>query len=270
MNTTSMERNQYFSPRRFYLLLKRDFLTYYRTIIIAASVIGGFVIFASTISAITQNSRNFHPVLYFLLLYIGGFIVSSRAFREIHNSQKSYTYVTLPGSLLEKFSERLISTSIGYVLGTLLVYSIFTVISEGLNQAFFRYTHTFLNPLSRNFWIGSAAYLVIQGVFLAGSLFFKKNSLIKTILMLIVFGIALLIIVIITVRLIIPGYFEGVHPAQREFQSLRELAEWLGMTETGLKSAGRTIWLIIRLLFWAVLAPLCWIVSYLKFRKIEV
>jgi len=126
MNAQSIERNQYFSPRRFFLLLKRDFLTYYRTIIITAAAIGGFVIFASAISALTGNGRNFHPVLYFLLLYIGGFIVSSRGFREIYNSQKSYTYVALPGSRLEKFSERLIATSIGYVLGTLLVYSIVT------------------------------------------------------------------------------------------------------------------------------------------------
>jgi hypothetical protein len=112
--------------------------------------------------------------------------------------------------------------------------------------------------------------MVVQGVFLAGSVFFKKNSLIKTILMLIVLGIALLIIIIIAARYIIPGNFEGIRPVSQEFQSLRELADWLGMTETGLKSVGRTIWLIIQLLFWVVLAPLCWIMSWLKFRKIEV
>jgi len=270
MNAQRIERNQYFSPHRFFLLLKRDFFTYYRTIIITAAAIGGFVIFASAVSALTGNGRNFHLVLYFLLLYIGGFIVSSRAFREIYNSQKNYTYVALPGSRMEKFSERLIATSIVYVLGTLLVYSIVTAISEGLNQALFGYTHTFLSPLSRTFWIGAAAYLVVQGVFLTGSVFFRKNSLIKTILVLIVFGIALLIIIIIAARLIIPGYFEGLRPIRQDFQSLRELAEWLGMTEAGLQRTGRTIWLIIRILFWAVLAPLCWIVSYLKFRKIEV
>jgi len=270
MNAQSIERKQYFSPRRFFLLLKRDFLTYYRTIIITTAAIGGFVILASAVSAFTGNDSYFHPVLYFLLLYIGGFIISSRGFREIYNSQKSYTYVALPGSRLEKFSERLIATSIGYVLGTLLVYSIVTAISEGLNQVLFRYTHTFLNPLSRAFWIGVSAYLVVQGVFLAGSVFFSKNSLIKTILIIIIFGIALLIIIIIAARLIIPGYFEGLGPIRQNFQSLRELAEWLGMTEAGLQHTGKTIWLIIRLLFWAVLAPLCWTVSYLKFRKIEV
>ena len=270
MNAQSIQRNQYFSPRRFFLLLKRDFLTYYRTILITAAAIGGFVIFVSTVSAFTGKAGNFHPVVYFLLLYTGGFIVSSRAFREIYNSQKSYTYVALPGSLLEKFSERLIATSIGYVLGTLMVYSIVSAISEGFNQALIGHTHPFLNPLSRTFWIGAAAYLVVQGIFLAGSVFFRKNSLIKTLLMIIVFGLALLIITIITARLIIPGYFEGLGPIRQEFHSLRELAEWLGMTEAGLQRTGRTIWLIIRLSFWATLAPLCWTVSFLKFRKIEV
>jgi hypothetical protein len=84
------------------------------------------------------------------------------------------------------------------------------------------------------------------------------------------FAITLLVIAIVAARLIVPGYFEGLRPVKQDFHTLGELAEWLGITEGKLELVGRTIWLVIRILFWMVLAPLCWVVSYLKFRKIEV
>jgi len=270
MKAQSIKRNEYFSPGRFFLLLKRDFLIHYRTILIAIAAIAGFVIFSSAISALKHNGGDFHLKLYFMLLYLGGFIVTSRAFREMYNSQKSYIYMTLPGSLLEKFTERLISTSIGYALGTLLIYFVIAAISESLNQMLFGYTHALLNPLSKAFLISVAAFLVIQGLFLVGAVFFKKNSFIKTILMLTLLAIALLIIAIFAARLILPGSFKGLHPTNQEFNTMRDLTEWLGLTEARLLLVGKTIRLVIRILFWVVLAPLCWIVSYLKFRKIEV
>jgi len=270
MKAQSIKRNEYFRLDRFFLLLKRDFLTHYRTILIAFAAIAGFVIFSSAISALKHNGGDFHLKLYFMLLYVGGFIVTSRAFREIYDSQKSYTYITLPGSLPEKFIERLISTSIGYALGTFLIYSVVAAISESLNRLLLGYTHTLLSPLSRAFLIMVAAFFVIQGLFLAGSVFFKKNSFIKTILMLTLFAIALLMLAIFASRFIFPEFFEGLHPGKHEFNTMHDLAEWLGMTEARLLLFGRTIWLVIRILFWVVLAPLCWVVSYLKFRKIEV
>lgn len=270
MRAQSKKRNEYFNPGRFFLLLKRDFFTNYRTMIIAVAAIAGFVIFASAISSLKQNGGDFHLKLYFMLLYIGGFIVTSRAFKELHNSQKSYTYVTLPGSPMEKFAGRLISSSIGYALGTLVVYFVIAAISESINQLLFGYSHALFNPLSRIFLIGVSAFVVIQSVFLVGSVFFKKNSLIKTILMLTILAIALSVIAVLIARFVFWESFEGLQPTKQEFNSLRELSDWLSITEGSLRLVGRRLWLIIRILFWAILAPLCWIVSYLKFRKIEV
>lgn len=270
MRVQGKKRNEYFNPGRFFLLFKRDFFTNYRSIIISVSAIAGFVIFASAISSLNQNQGDFHLKLYFMLLYIGGFIVTSRAFKELHNTQKSYTYVTLPGSLLEKFAERLISSSIGYALGALLVYSMSAAISESINQLLFGYSHALFNPLSRTFLIGVAAFVVIQSVFLAGSVFFKKNSFIKTILMLTILAIVLSVIAVLIARFVFWESFAGLQPTKQEFNSLRELSGWLGMTEDGLQLFSRSLLLGIRIFFWALLAPLCWIISYLKFRKIEV
>ncbi len=270
MKAQSIKRNEYFCPERFFLLIKRDFFTHYRTILIATAAIAGFVIFSSALSALNHNGGEFHIRFYFMLLYIGGFIFTSRAFRELYNSQKSYTYVTLPGSLLEKFIERWLLTSLVYALGTLFVYFVIAVISEALNQILFGYTNALLSPFSRTFLVGTAAFLVIQGIFLTGAVFFKKNALIKTILMITLFAIVLLMIMILAVSLISPEHFRGFHWSNQEFNSTPGLAKWLNMPEFNLILVGKKIEYGLRILFWVILAPFCWLISFLKFRKIEV
>jgi hypothetical protein len=270
MKPQEIKTNQYFSLKRLLLIMKRDVLTHYRTVLIASLAVAGFAIFASTASMLNRSQGEFHLIYYFLLLYIGGFIFTSRAFREMYNGQKSYTYVTLPGSPPEKFVERWFLTSVGYVIGAFAAYFVIALISEGINRALFGYSHALLNPAGRTFLLGVAVFLVLQGMFFAGAVYFRKHPLVKTILMITLAAIALLVISIITIRVISPGYFEFTHRAGREFNSLRELAAWLGLTEEGLQLLGRTIWIVIRVLFWAVLAPCCWVLSYLKFRKIEV
>ena len=103
MKLQNIQRHEYFSPKRLFLIMKRDFLTHYRTILIAFLAVAGFAIFASAVSMINRSQGDFHLIFYFLVLYVGGFIFSSRAFREIYHNQKGYTYVTLPSSLPEKF-----------------------------------------------------------------------------------------------------------------------------------------------------------------------
>lgn len=270
MKPQEIKTNQYFSLKRLFLIMKRDVLTHYRTVLIAFAAVAGFAIFASTVSMFNRNQGEFHLIYYFLMLYIGGFIFSSRAFREMYNAQKSYTYVTLPASTQEKFVERWFLTSVGYVMGAFAAYSVIALISEGINRALFGYSHALLNPAGRTFLLGAAVFLVLQGIFFAGAVYFRKNPLIKTILMITLAAIALLVIAIIAIRLISPGFFEFTQRTGGGFNSLRELAAWLGLTEEGLHLLGRTIWIVIRLVFWAVLAPCCWVLSYLKFRKIEV
>jgi hypothetical protein len=270
MKKQQIRLTDHFSPRRLFLLAKRDLLAHYRTLLIASVAVAGFVILASVVSALNRGGESFHLRMYFILLYLGGFIFTSRAFRETYDAQRSCTYMTLPGSPMEKFIERALLTSLGYVLGALGIYVLIALVSEGLNRVLIGYTHVLLNPASRAYLIGAAVYMVIQGIFLAGASFFKKNAFIKTILMVTVLFILLLIVTIITARIIAPMYFEGDNQVQVQIRSLRELAIMLGTSEDGLLSAGKAIWLVLRIIFWAVLAPFCWVISFLKFRKIEV
>ena len=262
--------NQYFNIKRLLLVMKRDVFTHYRTVLIAFLAVGGFAIFASTVSLFNRSQGHFHLIFYLLILFVSGFIFTSRVFREIYTPVKSYTYVTLPGSLLEKYIERWILTSIGYVAGTFAAYSVIALASEGINRLLLGYSHGLLNPAQKPFLIGVAAFLVVQGIFFAGAVFFKKHPLIKTVLMVALAAFVLMVIAIVAARLIMPDYFDFMAHAGGGVGSLRELAAWLGLTEEGLKLLGKTLWLVLRIIFWAALAPCCWVLSFLKFRKIEV
>lgn len=261
---------QYFSIKRLLLIMKRDVLTHYRTVLIAFLAVGGFAIFASTVSMLNQSQGHFHLIFYLLMLFVSGFIFTSRVFREIYTPVKSYTYVTLPGSPLEKYIERWVLSSIGYVIGTFVAYSVIVLASEGINRLLFGYSHGLLNPAQKPFLIGVAVFLVLQGIFFAGAVFFKKHPLIKTLLMVALAAFVLMVIALVTARLVIPEYYEITARTGTGMSALRELATLLGLTEEGLKTLGKTLWLALRILFWAVLAPCCWVFSFLKFRKIEV
>jgi hypothetical protein len=270
MKTDNAGRSQYFNAKRFFLIMKRDVLTHYRTVLVSFLAVGGFALFASTVSMFNRSQGNFHLIFYLLTLFVSGFIFTSRVFREIYTPVKSYTYVTLPGSQLEKYVERWFLSSIGYVLGTFAAYYVIVLASAGLNQLIFGYSHGFLNPAQKPFLIGASVFLVLQSLFFAGAVYFKKHPLIKTLLMVALAAFVLMVIALVAARMIIPDYFEIQARTGAGISSPRELATLLGLTEEGLETLGRSLWLALRIIFWAILAPACWVLSFLKFRKIEV
>ena len=270
MKSDRIQINQYFSFRRLLLIMRRDILTHYRTIIITFAAVGGFAIFASTVSMLNGSQGRFHIIYYLLALFVSGFIFTSRVFKEIYTPVKSYTYATLPGSLLEKYIERWLLSSVGYVIATFAAYYVIVLASEGINHLLFGSSHGFLNPAQKSFLIGVAVFLVLQGIFFAGAVFFKKHPLIKTLLMVALAAFLLMVIALVAARLVIPDYFEITARTGGGISSPRELAALLGLTEEGLKTLGKALWMALRIIFWALLAPCCWVLSFLKFRKIEV
>ena len=105
-----------FSPQRLWLLIKRDITIGYRGTLIAAAAVGGFVLLFSLLSAIDTRNDPYYYGMYAALLFLGGYIVTSLAFREVHREESGTFYLTLPGSALEKYLSKLLVTSVGYVL----------------------------------------------------------------------------------------------------------------------------------------------------------
>jgi hypothetical protein len=256
-----------FSIRRLGLLLRRDFSAGYKSVFIAMAAVGGFVILVLFISALGRERAPIHYQMYFPLLFLGGYIVTSLIFKEIHLNGQSVFYLTLPGSSLEKFVSKLLVTSVGYAFGSLFFYTAISSAAEGINRLVFGYGHPFFNPFARQVLLAVAGYLVTQAVFLVGSVYFRKLAFIKTNLYLWLFGIVIVILVALVTWIIFRDYALGRQIGlEPYFQQLGQT----GDMEAVLKPLADKFLRVARVLFWAALAPVCWIISFLRLQETEV
>jgi hypothetical protein len=263
-------RTNFLEPRRLGLLFKRDFLIGYRGILITMAASAGFIMLVSVLANLGRSSQFVHMQLFMPLMYIGGFVFTSLAFRELHQGEQSYFYLNLPASSLEKLISKLLVTSVGYAIGALVFYSLVSLLSEGVNRLIFGYGHPLFNPVSREVLFSVAVYLVTQSIFLLGSVYFRKLAFLKTVIAWNVFAIGTAILVGLTTWLIFRGvYLEDglLRPEARA--ALESLAE-TGRFEALLEDIGRGFWLTLKILFWGVLAPVCWIITYFRLRETEV
>ena len=139
--------------------------------------------------------------------------------------------------------------------------------AEGINRLVFGYGHAFFNPFERTTLITVAVYLVTQAVFLVGSVYFRKLAFIKTNLYIWLFGIVVVVLVTIIGWLIFRDYAIGNRiELDPYFQRLGESGE----LQTVLGPMAEKFWATAKVLFWGIMAPVCWVISFLRLRETEV
>jgi len=256
-----------FSFQRLGLLLRRDLLSGYRSTVIAMLAVGGFILIVGVLAAFGPAAGGVHRGLYTGLLFLGGFIVTSMVFREVRLNAQGIHYLCLPGSTLEKFLSKLLLTAAGYGVGTLIFYTAVAALTEGINRLAFGHGHPFFNPLARDNLRSLAAYLISQSVFLLGSIYFRKLHFVKTVLSLVVFALGLMVIGTSLARVVFKELFIGpllnLQPYMEELSRSGELQAILG-------PLAHRFQLALRILLASAVAPLCWVVSYLRLRETEV
>jgi hypothetical protein len=208
------------------------------------------------------------------LLFLGGFIVTSLAFREVWQNGSGIAYLMLPGSLFEKFLVKLLMTSIGFAVGTLVFMSAAGAVSETLDRLLFGAGHGFFNPFTPAVLQAVVRYLVLQSFFLLGSIWFRKLAFVKTVLSIVVFGIALAIVATIALRVGLASHFalgpgHGMRLGGWAFDlngtGLRELFSPGARGYQGamaFKTAAQALFI--------ALAPASWVAAYFKLGEAEV
>lgn len=186
-------------------------------------------------------------LMYFLILYVGGFIVTSYAFTDMHSPQQASTYLMLPCSNLERFLSKWILTSVGYALATLLLFYLVSLLNAVLH--FFVMPHLFIifQPL---FWAAAAKYICLQSLFLLGAISFKRYSFIKTSMT--ISAILFLCVVLMFASLwLMAGHllFEGHHEIHTTLPP--------------------NVLHFLYNVFWPVLAVICWYLTYRKITNYE-
>jgi hypothetical protein len=116
---------------------------------------------------------------YLAAFFIGGFIFTSRIFSELNSPQKSYFYLTLPVSTLEKVIGSWVLSSPVYVvvfsIGILIIYLITGLIAGG-NYA------SIPDMFDRHYFQAMGAFMVTQTVFFLGAAYFRNYNFLKTLL----------------------------------------------------------------------------------------
>ena len=262
-----------FNPKRFGLLIKRDALTGYRGTLISMGAGFGVILLMSIISAWQNGEPDLYQGLFGVILFLGGFIVTSLSFREIHQNGRSYLYLTLPGSHLEKFVSKLLISSVGYAAAALAYTMAASLLSEGINLLIFGRGNGLFRPFEREIFITIAAYLVAQSFFLVGSVYFRKLSFLKTVLAVNVIAIAFGILGGVFGWFLFRPYIEMGRMNPEYFRALEQYAETFNFAdafEMRIKPWGMVMYRTCQVIFWGLLAPTCWIISYFRLSEKEV
>jgi hypothetical protein len=230
-----------FNLKRFGLLIKNDLLVNKQIIFTSVATVAIVLFLYALIFA--NGVANFHPIAYLLLLFIGGFWTSSLAFKDLHDKQRNYIFLTLPCSNLEKFLSKLLLTSVGYVLCTLLGFYLLSLLVLAIDALLFHHGQAVFNPFRDNILFYLRDYIILQSVFFLGSVYFKSHAMTKTIL-----ALASLALIFILFTFLIVILFLGPYGLSL-----------LHMFTTIFKS-----------IFWLLLAPCCWFIAYIRLREAQV
>ena len=263
-----------FSPRRLYLLLKRDLISGYKGLLITMAAVGGLVLLSSVLSMLSVHARgaDFYSQFYLWLLVLGGFIYTSSVFKELHQNGSGIFYVTLPGSTLEKFVSKLLVSSVGFGVGSAVFMTVVAALAELINTLIFGTTHLMFNPLSPPLLQALAAYLVTQSCYLVGSVWFRRLALLKTVLAVNVISVVLTIWTALVVRVAFGWLFDGLALKSQAISVVNNYFHTLFPNPQAAMELLRhsPLMITVRVLFWACLAPVMWVVSYVRLRETEV
>lgn len=257
-----MQVENIFNPKRFYFLIRNALWQNQLKILLVTGVVAILVFLLSGMSAIRQIPRNPHVGIFLVFLFTSGFLVSANAFRDLSNDKSAGSWLMLPATTLEKYTSRLFLTSIGYLMGTTMIYFVISVVSELINQMMFGFAHDFFNPFNDVVLKSAAIFIVLQSIFLLGAIYFRRFAFIKTVLFLLLVFLALVFLLIISMKWILGGHFSVLSDGGISALGNILAGEWLTQVKETLK------WML-RFLFWVLLAPFCWVTGYFRLKEFE-
>jgi hypothetical protein len=275
------------SLRRVGQLFLRELAHGYRGLLIAAAAVAGGIIIFSAIGSLAASMggapegtiRGDGYAGYFTyLLFLGGCIITSFAFREVWHGGGGIAYLTLPGSTLEKLGVKLLLTSVGFAAGSLVLVTAAGAASEALDRLVFGVGHGFFDPFTPAVAQAVVRYIVVQSLFLLGSIWFRKLAFIKTVLAIMVIGVCLGILAMIALRIGAGPHLSAL--GRGSGSGSMRFGRWsFQMNGTGLQDlftpgssgyGGAQAFKIAAEALLIALAPASWVAAYFRLGEAEV
>ncbi|MFW5793205.1 MAG: hypothetical protein ACOCWC_02895 [Bacteroidota bacterium] len=254
-----MEKTNLFSFSRFLQLIKRFITLNGKTWIIGLAAATSLIILIALAQAFMSNGYfNYGSLVNFGLiqLFIGGFIITSLAFKELNSPARSQFFLTLPANALEKLLSHWFVTSVVFVVIANILLAFAIMVSSLFCNLIWSTPLQFFNPLDLANLKIMSSYLILQSIFFLGSVYFRKGNFIKTALSLLVIGMAFMVFTIIMTFVLFGSgnpYFSNntINPeVQHVFENI--------------------IPMIFKIVYFGLLAPFCLLVSYFRIKEREV
>lgn len=202
--------------------------------------------------------------IFCFILSIGGARYTARIFHELHTPAGGLHYLHIPASQLEKFLFNGVLSLLFYPLACIVVYYGGTFIGnllEPIMPSFLNYRTIELSSLfpskMKSEWISTL--LFNHAIFFLGSLFFRKHPTTKTFLSIITFGIAVLCVEFILIKIVF-GEIDPTSNLVREVK-LENLAIFL---------KNSPLLQFLNVLVSGLVLLYLWFVSYLKLKEKQV
>ena len=259
--------NDTFSARRLWYLLRGDFITGYRSLLMISATLAAVILVAAMIApaghafdTAFHDGPSFHRALFTAALFVWGIVASSRAFRQLHDKTANEAWLLLPASALEKTLARLLAVTVGLVVYLLVFSTVVSVVVESLNLLFVGKRHAFFDPFDPIVWKRVSLYIVLQSLYFLGGAWFRRAHFIKTTFAITLAVIGLAALAAITVRIAfadLPMHV-SLHIRNLSYVLAVEPDSYTGVANTALFA-------VMVLLPWA-----CWCIAWLRVSETQV
>lgn len=270
-----MQANNVFNLQRMQLYLQKhlaDQLRFYLMGTLAvlglAAAFGILMPLAHTEIFQTSNIVPF----YYIGLFAGGLLFTSRSFNELAHKEKGMDYLLLPASQFEKFLTTFLISTIGffvfYHISCYLAINIFEKVQMAMIDRPIRRDYQFLSDPDEKAYF-YYAYFVLQSIFLFGATCFHKYSFIKTLLCIFIFLFGLYVINCILVTVLF-GWQGEFWKRSVPFFMVAKLeggpVSWHTTTYVIPRWLSDTYLFIVRF----ILAPVFWTLAYFRLKDQEI
>lgn len=251
LNNQTMNKNNFDMNRLSHFIQRQVTMNVPPMLIAAGAVFGALLVISLLVAYFNPQEVRDLKGLYMAVFFIAGYILTSRIFSELHSPQKSYAYLTLPVSTLEKLTGSwLLSSPVYVIVFSILLFMIYlaTLLMAG------DYT-TLADLFDKQYFYVMAIFMVTQTIFFLGACYFRKNNFFKTVL-----AIFLLVIII--------GLYSGLlgwtlfggegNISSEDFPSdfrlfVENISKWTS-----------------QVFFWSLLGPFMLVVSYFSLKERQV
>lgn len=262
-----MKITGFFNPMRIWYLLKRDFFVRWKDYAITIGAFCGLFLISMVIGTKTDGLEpGMHYGCIGFILFIYGFIFTSTAFREAHKKLLIHNWLMLPASTLEKFISKLLISSVGFAVASVAVYWIYTLIARLVIEVFLGAYLPAFNPFDAIVWQMVGHYLILQSIFLLGAVWFRNSNFIKTIVAVVLFSIIISFLSSLVAWIVFNDYFWTL--VRGDFNFNIDFSAGFDMAR--LEGFGSGAAVLIKTIYFGLLAPVCWFGSWLKLRELEV